>query len=306
MMKTSCDSPCAHGGEVVDEISGYSIIDCKVCGFVHVNPLPVQNDVKEIYQEEYYTREKPYYLEHTLEDEDWLLTISSDRYARFEAVLEEGRRRLIDIGSGPGIMLKAGAARGWDVLGIEPSRQAAEFSRGRGLNIVEGFFDREMAASLEPADVVHLHNVLEHIPDPRGFVALAWELVRPGGLICIGVPNDYNPLQKTLRDVDAFRPWWVAPPHHLNYFSFDSLEGLLKGAGFTVLERLTTFPMELFLLMGDNYVGNDKLGRSCHSKRKSFDLKLETAGRGDVRRTLYRALADNGIGREAIVIARKE
>ena len=28
--------------------------------------------------------------------------------------------------------------------------------------------------------------------------------------------------------------WWVAPPHHLNYFDFESLTGLLDAAGLHV------------------------------------------------------------------------
>jgi hypothetical protein len=42
-----------------------------------------------------------------------------------------------------------------------------------------------------------------------------------------------------------------------------------------------------------------------HGKRKKFDLALEAAGLKDVRRAFYRALAETGIGREAVVIAVK-
>jgi hypothetical protein len=102
------------------------------------------------------------------------------------------------------------------------------------------------------------------------------------------------------------RPWWLAPPHHLNYFDFDSLQGLLSRLGLDVLEAMTSFPMELFLLMGEDYVGNDELGRACHARRKKFDLSLESAGLGAVRRRLYGALAKAGLGREAIIVARKK
>jgi hypothetical protein len=101
-------------------------------------------------------------------------------------------------------------------------------------------------------------------------------------------------------------PWWLAPPHHLNYFDFDSLSGLLERLGLEVMEAMTSFPMELFLLMGENYVGNDALGRECHTRRKRFDLSLEKAGLGHVRRKLYGALAKAGLGREAIIVARKK
>jgi hypothetical protein len=63
--------------------------------------------------------------------------------------------------------------------------------------------------------------------------------------------------------------------------------------------------MEAFVLMGDNYTDDPALGRASHNKRKRFDLSLEAAGLGQTRRAFYRALAETGIGREAIVIAVK-
>ncbi len=58
-------------------------------------------------------------------------------------------------------------------------------------------------------------------------------------------------------------------------------------------------------MMGENYIGNDALGRACHNKRKKFDLAFEAAGLKETRRGFYRALADLGLGREAVVIATK-
>jgi hypothetical protein len=63
--------------------------------------------------------------------------------------------------------------------------------------------------------------------------------------------------------------------------------------------------MEAFLLMGDNYRADPAVGRTSHAKRKKFDLALEAAGLKETRRAFYRALAETGIGREAVVIAVK-
>jgi len=100
-------------------------------------------------------------------------------------------------------------------------------------------------------------------------------------------------------------PWWLVPPHHLNYLSFTSLEELLRRLDLEIIDTMTSFPMELFLLMGENYVDNEAVGKECHTRRKRFDLALEKAGMGDTRRKFYRALSNAGLGREAIVIARK-
>jgi hypothetical protein len=115
------------------------------------------------------------------------------------------------------------------------------------------------------------------------------------------VPNDFNALQLAARDALEKHDWWVAPPFHINYFSFDSLEGLLRSAGFDPLKRDTTFPMEWFLLMGEDYVGNDELGRSAHARRMLLESHLESQG---LRRPFHDLLAARGVGREVIVHAR--
>jgi SAM-dependent methyltransferase len=189
-------------------------------------------------------------------------------------------------------------------MGVEPSRQAAAHARGLGVQVVEGFFNAESASGLGRFDVVHLNNVLEHVPNPLELIALARDLLGAGGLICVNVPNDFSGFQHAAQRHLNLSEWWVAPPHHLNYFTFDSLSGLLTRLGFSIAERSTSFPMELFLLMGLNYTADPTLGRSCHTQRKRFDMALAQSGFNETRRAFYRALAAAGLGREIVLIAR--
>lgn len=292
-----------HRGKTRTHVGGYDVIACETCGFSHVLPLPTAAQMAQTYRDSYYVNEKPTYLTEASDDQKWAALMHSDRLALFETILGTNRRRLLDIGSGPGFFLKTAQDRGWQAQGIEPSRQAAEFARSLGVPVVEGFFDAENAKKLGLFDVVHLNNVLEHIADPTGLLRLAKTCIAPGGLICVNVPNDFTPLQEAACRKAALPPWWIAPPHHLNYFDFDSLEALLARLGFALRARTTSFPMEMFLLMGDTYVGNPALGRACHGKRMTFDLALEDAGQGATRRAFYAALAAAGIGREVVVIA---
>jgi len=295
-----------HRGHVIDRVNGYSIVACESCGFRHALPLPSPREQRAAYEEAYYRDQKPTYVSRAREDAEWSRLGWDDRLSLFEDLLKHDAARglsVLDIGCGPGWFLKAAADRGWKTQGIEPSAQAAEHARGLGLNIANAMFDETTAPTLDRCDVVHLNNMLEHVADPTGLLRLATGRAWPGGLICVGVPNDYNALQVAARAAGT-QPWWLVPPHHLNYFDFASLEALLKRVGLEVVETLTSFPMELFLLMGDNYVGDDALGRECHARRKHFDMALEKAGLGNVRRKLYGALAKAGIGREAIIVAR--
>jgi SAM-dependent methyltransferase len=294
-----------HVGEALDDANGFTVIECDGCRFKHIVPIPTPAELEHVYGHEYYATEKPLYIQRHLEDREWLDLVYAERYVAFERLLGARRRRLLDVGSGPGLFLKHGVARGgWEVRGIEPASQAVAHSRGIGLDVTQGFLDVGTAASLGTFDVVHMNEVLEHLPDPRAMLGLVHGLLDPGGLVALMVPNDYSPFQAALRDACGMPPWWVAPPHHVNYFDVDSIQRLLAER-FEVVAVETSFPIDLFLLMGDNYVGNDQLGRACHAKRKQFELALARADKSALRQEMYRRLAGLGIGRDVFVIARK-
>jgi SAM-dependent methyltransferase len=293
-----------HRGIIIDSVRGFDVIECETCEFKHIIPLPSPSQLDSVYRQEYYTKEKPLYIERAIEDSDWWNLVYGERYDAFEELLPPDRRSILDVGSGPGFFLLHGKQRGWQTLGLEPSAQAAEYSRGSGLYIIEDFLCDRTAKDLGPFDVVHMSEVLEHIPDPAGMMRLAYDLLNPGGLVCIVVPNDYSPFQQALREGCNYQPWWVAPPHHINYFDFQSLGRLFARTHFEILVREATFPIDLFLLMGDNYVGNDAMGRRCHGKRKALELNLAKSGSKNLRRDLYRKLAEIGVGREAMMIGR--
>ncbi len=293
-----------HAGPAVGRANGMDIIACAVCGFRHAAPLPDPAETAREYAESYYAEAKPTYLADADADQQWAKLFQDDRLDAIARAAGRQTGTLIEIGSGPGFFLETAKARGWTAIGVEPSRQATAFAAGRGLDIRNATF-ADAAPALPLADAIAATNVLEHIADPVETLRIAHRLLKPGGVMCLTVPNDFSPLQLAAQHGKGHAPWWIAPPHHLNYFDFDSLEALLTRLGLKPVERLTSFPMEAFLLMGDDYVRDSATGKACHRRRMNFDLAFEAAGIGDVRRRLYGALAAAGIGREATVIALK-
>lgn len=294
-----------HYGKWIDQVDEIEIVDCETCGFAHVLPLPTPGELEEVYRQEYYSDEKPTYLEHAREDEAWSKLAYQDRLSLFQLHLPAGRRSLLDIGSGPGLFLKAAHDAGWQVRGIEPSQQAAQHTRDMGLDVVNDFFNVETASKLGTFDVVNMINMLEHVPAPLELIKCAVDIVTPGGLLSVTVPNDFSGLQIAARSNKNLPPWWISPKHHLNYFDFESLARIGERFGLIELTRTTSFPMEMFLLMGDDYTQDAALGRACHNRRKSFDLALESTEFPHLRRAFYNSLANVGIGREATVIFKK-
>ena len=295
-----------HKGIILDTIEEFEVLECQTCGFRHIVPIPSQEELEEVYRKEYYSVVKPLYIERAHEDQKWWNITFKERYDTFEEILAADRRRILDIGSGPGIFLQFGKERGWEALGIEPSAQASEHSRELGIETVEDFLTEETSKRLGKFDVIHMNEVLEHVPDPIGFINVVKGMLTSRGLVCIMVPNDYNLFQYALRTTCNFKPWWIVPPHHINYFNFDILSSLLKRNVFSIKVKDASFPIDMFLLMGDNYVDDDVLGRKIHNKIKQFELNMEKAGLGELKRRLYQVFANNGLGRDVIIIAQMD
>jgi len=294
-----------HEGRVIASANGFDVIDCNTCGFKHIIPVPTVEELETAYQHDYYTQEKPLYIERYQEDLEWWNMVYTRRYEILEKHLPFNQRSLLDIGSGPGYFLLNGLMRGWKVKGIEPSDKAAEHSRTLGLDIENLFFTAKTAPNIGTFDAVNLGEVLEHIPEPASLLKLIHHQLNDNGMVCIIVPNDFNPFQIVLRDHLGFKPWWVAPPHHINYFDFNSLGKLVERCGFEVVHQESTFPIDMFLLMGDNYIGNDEQGRMCHTKRMDFEQSLLGSGNSSLLKDLYSTFSKHGIGREIVLYAKK-
>ncbi len=289
-----------HNGTVLVKKDGYDVIDCNYCKFKHIVPLLNQEEVDSFYSEEFYQNEIDTYISSHQKDADWWSIEHNEKIDFFEKhFLGKYSKRLLDIGSGPGFFLKVASERGWDVTGFEPGLPAFEFStKNLGLNVINDFFNKETYNNHGKFDVIHLNNVLEHLLNPLDILTLAYQILLPNGIICITSPNDFNPLQLMIVDSLKKEPWWVVPRHHINYFNSTSLRYLLEKTGFKVLYQTTSFPLEFFFLMGDDYIGNPEAGSLIHSKRMTFEKNFFLANKTNLKRDIYDNMAELGLGRE--------
>ncbi|HLW96521.1 MAG TPA: class I SAM-dependent methyltransferase, partial [Solirubrobacteraceae bacterium] len=256
-------------------------------------------ELAEMYAETYYDANPGWLAKDRAEQAYWDLE-HADKLADWSELLGAPAGTLLDVGCAGGLLLEFAAKHGWSTIGIEPAAEAVEEARSRGVEVRQGLYD-EVPIEPRSIDVVHTKLVAEHLPDPRAFLRWSAGVLRPGGIVCIHVPNDFNSLQLAARDALGKPDWWIAPPFHVNYFNFSSLERLLAGTGFEPARRDATFPVEWFLLMGEDYVGDDELGASVHRRRMALETRLEALS---LRRPLHAHLAALGVGREAIVHAR--
>lgn len=142
--------------------------------------------------------------------------------------------RLLDLGCWVGFLLGEARARGWDVLGVEPSAWAAGHARDvAGVPVVQGdLLSSELPA--EAFDAVVLADVLEHLADPSAGLDRVAGLLAPGGVLLLVLPDAGS---RTARLLGA--RWWSVIPTHVQYFTRASLRRLLVDRGWEVLEVAT-------------------------------------------------------------------
>jgi SAM-dependent methyltransferase len=138
--------------------------------------------------------------------------------------------RLLDIGCATGSKLLAAKQVGYQVAGVEISPYAAEFARRQGFNVFTG--ELESAPFAEQSwDVILCHHVLEHLPRPSRLIRRCFELLRPGGILVVEVPDFGSlPARGLLMGWPHFKPM-----EHIHYFERPSLARLLAGQGFRIL-----------------------------------------------------------------------
>jgi 2-polyprenyl-3-methyl-5-hydroxy-6-metoxy-1,4-benzoquinol methylase len=281
-------------------------------GFLQVKPTPTQEEITRFYADEFYSSKYKAFNNSALEvqeaDRDFHDAHREDIADNIEQLLGRPLKYLsvLDIGCGWGQTMKYLAAKGARCSGFDPAPEAVAYVQSFGIECVRAGMEKMDVFEGRHFDVVLLMNVLEHLSDPVQVIEGIYNTVLAnGGVLVVEVPNEFNAFQVAAQELHGLAQWWVAPPAHLNYFSATSLTALLRGSGFEVPHAEASFPMELFLLMGENYVSDRQLGRYCHERRMAFEMNMRRQGRGETLRAFYQAMAEVDLGRQVIAYALK-
>lgn len=159
---------------------------CKNCCFVFRSLRPRASWFKNNWIE----REK------TITEADYSFnsTLEQRRYKRYKnlAVFFEkisDKKKILDIGTGPGTGLRAFKDRGWEAIGFEPDPARAKIAvQQHGIRIIDGQLDELQ----ERFDFVALIHTLEHMHSLNDFLNGVVKCVKPGGYIYIEVPDLFH------------------------------------------------------------------------------------------------------------------
>lgn len=285
----------------------------KKFGFFQVEPTPSQEEITQFYKQEFYSGEYKKFNDSSLEvqeaDMEFYRGGWGDIVDNIQAITNKSLKGVdvLDIGCGWSQALIYFSQVGANCYGFDPAPEAVKYAANKGLNVIHAGMERMNVFEDKKFDIVLLKNVLEHLSDPEKVLSeIHRDVLKPGGLLIIDVPNEFNDFQLAGRDLHGLSDWWVSPPGHLNYFDSDSLGSLLAGTGFKVKLKEASFPLELFLLFGENYVKNQDLGTICHRKRVAFEVNMRKLGYGVALHRFYQALAEVNLGRQVTIYAVSE
>lgn len=153
------------------------------------------------------------------------LTASQARFLASHVGASSGQ--VLDIGCGKGSFLRAFQALrpAWLCAGVEPSREEAALARRNGeLEIHEGMFGA-VPLERDRFDLVAIMHVLEHVRTPAETIRQMRDVIAPGGLLFVEVPNT--------TDLNMFYDLLLF--EHLYHFTPETLAWLLAREGFEVI-----------------------------------------------------------------------
>ena len=238
---------------------GFAFVRCSSCSLVYQNPRPVFEDVRRRYAGQYFAYE--------LENERVFfglmkLGLRDIGFNELTRALP-GPRSFLDIGCATGMLIESMKGDGWDARGVDVCRESAEYGIAhRGVSIFVGTLE-EARFPAESFSIIHFSHLIEHVPDPRGFLGEVRRILAPQGYAIITTPN-----------VDGFqarlfgKAWRSAIADHLTLFSKRTLGKLITESGFEIRQTVTW--------------GGLAAGTAPDIIKKPMDLLAKKWGFGDV------------------------
>lgn len=241
-----CDGPTHHAYTGEDRLHGidgeFRYAECENCGAVFQYPMPDIERIHTFYPADYKPYARPlirppntlkravlagaYGYEHLPSPlPNWLGRLAAPFiYRKSIPFVKDGT--LLDVGCGSGKFLAAMRQLGWRTSGVEFNPLAVEFCRRAGLDVHPGELrEAEFADAL--FDAITANHVIEHIAEPRAFLAEIARVLKPGGTLYLRTPNSRA----------LGRPWfgacWFANdiPRHLILYHKQNLARLAADAG---------------------------------------------------------------------------
>lgn len=135
---------------------------------------------------------------------------------------------ILEVGSAKGHLLHLLKHLGHNAMGVELSQHAAEYARQFfGADVYNGPIEAFVQEHSDRRfDVVWCNDVIEHVPDPLGFVAACARALKPGGRLILDTPNGGS-----AEILAGYQDWIGYNPYHIFLFDHRNLAMLCQNVG---------------------------------------------------------------------------
>lgn len=221
---------------------------CMNCGLVRSNPYYTKETLSKFYENEY----RSLYSGSNAATEDFFdhqisIGRSIINYLEKKTGLSLNGKKVFEIGTGAGGILKAFKELGADVYGCDYGTEYLKRGASLGIKIVKG--DSSSLEKFGKADLIVLNHILEHFLDIDSEITRLSKLLNSNGLVYISVPG----LKSHIKTYGSLRNY-LQNAHYYS-FSLDSLTYLMGKFGYELV------------------VGDEKI-RAIFSKRSTDDGEI--------------------------------
>lgn len=210
----------------------YTLLLCPGCGSGRIEVFPSAAVLSAHYDRSYYGGGESKFAAPL----QALVNLSVRRRARSirRYLPGPGPLAVLDIGCGRGDLLLELGRTGVTGTGLERALLDSRFE-SPAIEYRTGELGEQRFAP-HSFDAVVIWHVLEHLPDPQATLEAVGEILKPGGVLVIAVPNNSS------WQAGFFRNAWfhIDAPRHLHFFGHQGMERLLQRQGYTTLASTTS------------------------------------------------------------------
>lgn len=234
----------------------YQIVQCNTCKLLFTQDIPDQESIGKYYSSQNY-------ISHSNDDNSWFHKIyqiirktTLKQKRSWVSIQKPLKGKILDIGAGTGYFVAEMKNAGWEVIGLEPStdaRNQADLIHKIKLFPTEDFY----SLSTDNFEVITLWHVLEHVHDLNGYAKRFFELLKPGGILMIAVPNADS------FDAKKYGKYWAAydVPRHLYHFTPETVKKGITKHGFKFVKQYPQwFDAFYVAMLSESYLGRNKIG----------------------------------------------